>query len=246
MRKPHQKNDMKLETLPPSFQPTVRSKRWRAPVIALIVIGLAGGGWTVLQKKETPPPAQAAPDGKKDKKEVFELSSGDIAAVGARSLAVSLPLSGSLAPLSSATIKSKVSGVVEATTLQEGMRSTPARCWPASTSPTCARACNSSKPCWTKRKAQACRWPPKTKANSQALLKQKYISQNGLRHHAKHGRPGARQRQIGRCDGRDRPHRADTVIHAPMAGVVSKRHVQAGEKVSPDMPVYTIVNLSRS
>ena len=36
---------------------------------------------------------------------------------------------------------------------------------------------------------------------------------------------------------------ADTVIRAPLAGVVSKRHVQAGEKLAPDMPVFTIVNL---
>ena len=118
---------MKIETLPPSASahPTVRGKRWRAPVIGLIVLGLAGGGWTVMQSKAKPaaPAATAAKadDKKNEKQQVFELASGDVAAIDARSLAVSLPLSGSLAPLSSATIKSKVSGVVEATTVQEGM-----------------------------------------------------------------------------------------------------------------------------
>src|ERR1700739_1378574 len=113
---------MKSETLPPSVQPTVRSKRWRAPVIGLIVLGLAGGGWSVMQSKAKPAaPARAAAACDKKKQVIFELASGDVAAIDARSLAVSLPLSGSLAPLSSATIKSKVSGVVEATTVQEGM-----------------------------------------------------------------------------------------------------------------------------
>jgi RND family efflux transporter MFP subunit len=36
----------------------------------------------------------------------------------------------------------------------------------------------------------------------------------------------------------------DGVIKAPIDGVISKRHVQAGEKLAPDMPVYSIVNLS--
>ena len=33
-------------------------------------------------------------------------------------------------------------------------------------------------------------------------------------------------------------------IKAPISGVISKRHVQAGEKLAPDMAVYSIVNLS--
>jgi RND family efflux transporter MFP subunit len=36
----------------------------------------------------------------------------------------------------------------------------------------------------------------------------------------------------------------DGIIKAPISGVVSKRHVQAGEKLAPDMPIYSIVNLS--
>jgi membrane fusion protein (multidrug efflux system) len=244
MRKPHQKNDMKLETLPPSFQPTVRSKRWRAPVIALIVIGLAGGGWTVLQKKETPPPAQAAPDGKKDKKEVFELSSGDIAAVGARSLAVSLPLSGSLAPLSSATIKSKVSGVVEATTVQEGMAVNAGQVL-ARIDQSDLRARLQQQQAMLDEAQAKLSMATKNEGNSQTLLQQKYISQNAYdstqntvdlaRANVKSAAAMVEIARIALNDG---------VIKAPISGVVSKRHVQAGEKLAPDMPVYSIVNLS--
>jgi hypothetical protein len=58
---------------------------------------------------------------------VHELSARDVAVVEARPLAVTLPLSGSLTPLAQATVRSKVSGVVRQTTVQEGMRSPPAR-----------------------------------------------------------------------------------------------------------------------
>jgi RND family efflux transporter MFP subunit len=37
----------------------------------------------------------------------------------------------------------------------------------------------------------------------------------------------------------------DTTIRAPLAGVVSKRHAQAGEKLSPDSPVFSIVDLKQ-
>jgi RND family efflux transporter MFP subunit len=244
MRQPHQKNDMKLETLPPSFHPAARSKRWRAPAAVLIVIGLAGGGWTVLHKKEAPPPAQAAQGDKKDKKEVFELSSGDIAAVGARSLAVSLPLSGSLAPLSSATIKSKVSGVVEATTLQEGMAVSAGQVL-ARIDQADLRARLQQQQAMLDEAQAKLAMASKNEGNSQTLLKQKYISQNAYdstqntvdlaRANVKSAAAMVEIARIALNDG---------VIKAPISGVVSKRHVQAGEKLAPDMPVYSIVNLS--
>ena len=245
MRNPYQKNDMKLETLPPYTQPTVRSKSWRKPVAILVVVALAGGGWTVWHGKQAAPAQAAAPaPAAKEKKEVFELSSGDIAAVDARSLAVSLPLSGSLAPLSSATIKSKVSGVVEATTLQEGM--------PVHAGQVLARIDQADLRARLQQQqamldeAQAkLAMATKNEANSQALLKQKYISQNAYdstqntvdlaRAAVKSAAAMVEIARIALNDG---------VIKAPIDGVISKRHVQAGEKLSPDMPVYSIVNLS--
>jgi len=86
----------------------------------------------------------------------------------------------------------------------------------------------------------------KNEANSQALLKQKYISQtaydttqNSVDLARASVKSAAAMVEIARIA------LADTVIRAPMAGIVSKRHVQAGEKVAPDMPVYTIVNLAQ-
>ncbi|MEG2033940.1 MAG: efflux RND transporter periplasmic adaptor subunit, partial [Janthinobacterium sp.] len=86
----------------------------------------------------------------------------------------------------------------------------------------------------------------KNEANSQALLKQKYISQtaydttqNSVDLARASVKSAAAMLDIARIA------LADTVIRAPMAGIVSKRHLQAGEKVAPDMPVYTIVNLAQ-
>jgi len=237
---------MKIETLPPSAHPTTRSKRWRAPVIGLIVLGLAGGGWTVMQSKAKPaaPATAAADDKKKDKQEILELASGDVAAIDARSLAVSLPLSGSLAPLSSATIKSKVSGVVEATTLQEGMTVSAGQVL-ARIDQADLRARLQQQQAMLDEAQAKLSLATKNEANSQALLKQKYISQNAYdstqnsvdlaRANVKSASAMVEIARIALNDG---------VIKAPISGVISKRHVQAGEKLAPDMPVYTVVNLA--
>jgi RND family efflux transporter MFP subunit len=235
---------MKLETLPPFTQPTVRSARWRKPAAALIVIALAGGGWTVLRGKQEAAPAAASAAPAKEKKDIFELSSGDIAAIDARSLAVSLPLSGSLAPLSSATIKSKVSGVVEATTLQEGMAVSAGQVL-ARIDQADLRARLQQQQAQLDEAQAKLALATKNETNSQALLKQKYISQNAYdstqnsvdlaRASVKSASAMVELARIALNDG---------VIKAPIGGVISKRHVQAGEKLALDMPVYSIVNLS--
>ncbi|USX15462.1 efflux RND transporter periplasmic adaptor subunit [Oxalobacteraceae bacterium OTU3CAMAD1] len=237
---------MKIETLPLTSMPTVSNKNWRKPLAVLIVLGLAAGGWTVMrgnQAAPTPPVAQA--EGKKEQKqEVFELASGDIAAIDARSLAVSLPLSGSLAPLSSATIKSKISGVVEATTVQEGMAVSAGQVL-ARIDQADLRARLQQQQAMLDEAQAKLSMATKNEANSQALLSQKYISQNAFdstqntvalaRANVKSAAAMVEIARIALNDG---------IIKAPISGIVSKRHVQAGEKLAPDMAVYSIVNLS--
>ncbi|MEG1053922.1 MAG: efflux RND transporter periplasmic adaptor subunit, partial [Janthinobacterium sp.] len=79
---------MKNETLPPpSPLAARRSRRWRAPVAILVVLGLAGGGWTILQSKQQAAKAaeqQASKKKEQAKTPVHELAQGDVAAIDAR------------------------------------------------------------------------------------------------------------------------------------------------------------------
>jgi RND family efflux transporter MFP subunit len=84
----------------------------------------------------------------------------------------------------------------------------------------------------------------KNNANSAALLKQNYISQNSYDttlnsvELAQAAVDAARaQLELARIA------LADTAIRAPLSGVVSKRFVQAGDKVAPDSAVFAIVDL---
>ena len=240
---------MKNETLPPpSPLAARRSRRWRAPVAILVVLGLAGGGWTILQSKQQAAKAaeqQASKKKEQAKTPVHELAQGDVAAIDARALSISLPLSGSLAPVTQATIKAKVSGVIHETTVQEG-QSVAAGQILVRLDAADQRARLTQQQAMLDEAQARLSMAAKNEANSQALLKQKYISQtaydttqNSVDLARASVKSAAAMLDIARIA------LADTVIRAPMAGIVSKRHLQAGEKVAPDMPVYTIVNLAQ-
>ena len=239
---------MKLESLPLApARPLRKVARWRVPVIGVAVLALAGGGWYATHAGKAAngkPGAAAAPhDGGPPKVDVYELSTGDVAAIEAAALRVNLPLSGSLTPLAQATVKSKASGVVTEAQWQEGTSVAAgqvlARIDQADSS---ARAAQQQAALDEARARLAL--ATKNNANSLALLKQNYISQSSYDTtnnsvELAQASVKAAQAQLALAHNA----LADTVIRAPLSGVISKRHVQRGEKLSPDMPVYSIVDL---
>lgn len=238
---------MKIETLPQAqAQPTGRRRRWKKPAAGLLIVLLAGGGWAFMQKPKASTAATAQAGAGKDgppKVDVYELSNGDVSAVQARELRLNLPLSGSLTPHEQATVKSKVSGVVLETTVQEGMNVAAGQVI-ARLDAADQRARVAQQQAALDEATARLSLARKNNANSQALLKQNYISQNSydttqnsVELAQASVKAMAAQLELARIA------LADSVIRAPLAGVVSKRHLQAGEKAAPDMPMFTIVNL---
>jgi membrane fusion protein (multidrug efflux system) len=86
----------------------------------------------------------------------------------------------------------------------------------------------------------------KTRAQNQLLLKQNFISQNAY---------DSAESNLSVTQGTLKSNEAQAqmarialnyaVVTAPLSGMVAKRHVQPGEKVSLDAPLITIVDLSR-
>lgn len=242
---------MKIETLPPPQQATIATaprRHWKKSVALLLIVLLAAGGWYVMKGRADAKPAVAAEGKGKDdqgppKIDVYELSKADVATIATRELRLNLPLAGALAPLDQATVKSKVSGVVQGTTVQEGTTVAAgqviARLDAADQRARVAQmqaACDEA--------AARLSLAKKNSANSQALLKQNYISQSSYDTSQNSVELAEASLAAARAQlDMARIALADTVIKAPLSGVVSKRHVQAGEKLAPDMPVVTIVNL---
>jgi membrane fusion protein (multidrug efflux system) len=239
---------MKIETLPlAQAQATTRPRRWKKPAAGLLIVLLAAGGWAYMQKSKAgaaaAKTAQAGPGKDGPKIDVYELASADVAPVQARELRLNLPLSGSLAPQEQATVKSKVSGVVLDTAVREGMSVTAGQVI-ARLDAADQRARVAQQQAALDEANARLSLAKKNNANSQALLKQNYISQNS--YDTTQNSVELAQASVKAMQAQLELARialADTVIRAPLSGVVSKRHAQAGEKLAPDMPVFTIVNL---
>jgi len=216
-------------------------KRWRLPLIGLIVLGLAGGGWTIMKSQAKP--AEAPKAGEAKPAPVLELASADIAAIDARPLSVGLPLSGSLIPVSQATVKSKVSGQVQEAALREGVSVQEGQVL-ARLDQADLKARLAQQQAMLEEAQARLSMAQKNEYNAKALLSQKFISQtsfdttaNAVELARANVKSASAMVELGRIALND------SVIRAPISGIISKRHVQAGDKVAPDMPVYTIVGL---
>jgi RND family efflux transporter MFP subunit len=238
---------MKIESLPlsadqPANQPAPR-RRARIIALSLLAVALAGAGAYALTHRTAAPAQAAVPAPAAAKEPVHELSVRDIARIEARPLAVTLPVTGSLMPLAQATVKSKVSGIVLSTAVQEGMDVKAGQVI-AQLDPAEARARVAQQQAMLADAQARLTMAKKNMSNSASLLKQNFIAQNAYDTSANavdlaQAAVDSARAQLDLA----RIALADTTIHAPLSGVVSKRHAQAGEKLAPDSPVFSIVDL---
>lgn len=216
-------------------------KRWRLPLIGLVVLGLAGGGWTIMKSQAKS--AEAPKAGAAKPAPVLELASADVAAIDARPLSVGLPLSGSLIPVNQATIKSKVSGQVQEAALREGVSVQQGQVL-ARLDQADLTARLAQQQAMLEEAQAKLSMAQKNEYNAKALLSQKFISQTSFDTTANAvDLARANVKSASAMVDLARIALNDSVIRAPISGIISKRHVQAGDKVAPDMPVYTIVGL---
>ena len=238
---------MKIESLPlsadqPAKKPAPR-RRTKVIALSLLAVALAGAGAYALTHRAAAPAQAAVPAPAAAKEPVHELSVRDIARIEARPLAVTLPVTGSLMPLAQATVKSKVSGIVLSTAVQEGMDVKAGQVI-AQLDPAEARARVAQQQAMLADAQARLTMARKNMSNSASLLKQNFIAQNAYDTSANavdlaQAAVDSARAQLDLA----RIALADTTIHAPLSGVVSKRHAQAGEKLSPDSPVFSIVDL---
>jgi RND family efflux transporter MFP subunit len=174
-----------------------------------------------------------------------ELAPADVATAVLKPLVRTLPLSGSVQPVDQATLKSKVSGEVLEMTLREGQSvkrgELLARIDTRNAGP------NRDAAAAALEKARADLAIAKLNyGNSVKLQEQQFVSQNSVDStkaiydaaaaNAKSAEANLRLASVAL---------EDATVRAPFDGVVAKREVQVGEKVSPDTPIITLVDLRR-
>jgi multidrug efflux pump subunit AcrA (membrane-fusion protein) len=162
-----------------------------------------------------------------------------------RELARWLPLSGTLQPVNQTTVKAKVSGEIRQVLVRDGeaiktgqvlARFDTADLEAKLTD--CIGALEASR-------AQMV-LAEKTRSQNHALLKQGFISQNA--YDSAESNLSVTQGTLKSFEAQVQLARnalRDAVVTAPLSGTLAKRHVQPGEKVNFDSPLFTIVDLGK-
>lgn len=211
----------------------------RTPKIVIAVLALAalalGGRWA-LKPKATVPSAPVA---------VQEFMPQEVVTVEATELRQVLPLSGSLRAVDLVTVKSKLAGDVRAVLVREGESvhagQVVVRIDATEYEARVAQARGNLNHARAQLEIAA-----KTRENNLALVEKGFISRNAFDNSA--SQYAAAKASVDAAQGAfDIVMKSlnDTVLRAPIPGLVSVRHVQPGEKVATDSKLLEIVNLQK-
>lgn len=218
-----------------------RPLKW--PAIALVaLLLLAGLGRALYGRKEqqlaVTSSGSAAPS-------ALELAAADVVQVQSQSLVQSLPIAGAIKAVQSALVKARVPGELQGLSVREGDA--------VQAGQVLARIEASE---YQARLRQAQQQADAAKAqldiaqrqwdNNQALVQQGFISKTALDTSA-NNLAAAQANYKAAIAGVDLAQKAldDSVLRAPIAGLVSQRLAQPGERVSVDARIVEIVDLRR-
>lgn len=215
-------------------------RRLAAP--ALIVVALiAAAGWMMKPKAPPKPVATAATPAPAE----LEFLPQEIVTASPVELRQVLLLSGSLRALDVATVKARVAGEVRDILVREGEAvragQVVARMDTAEYDAKLAQARGNLNSAKAQQEIAA-----KTRDNNAALVDKGFISKNAFDNSASQyvGAKANVDAAQGAVDVAQKQLN-DTVLRAPIAGLVSARNAQPGEKVSPDYKLIEIVNLQK-
>jgi membrane fusion protein, multidrug efflux system len=215
------------------------STKWILGALALLLI--AGGAARVLAKRQAAPAPAAAVKAES----VIELAAGDVFTVQNIELLQGVPISGSLKAANSALVKARVAGELQNLTVREGDAVKAGQIIARVDSSEYAARVRQSQETADAAKAQI-DIAQRSFNNNKALVDQGFISQTAL-DTSLASLQSAQANHKAALAGLDVAKKSvqDTVLTAPISGIVSQRMAQPGERVGIDARVVEIVDLSR-
>jgi RND family efflux transporter MFP subunit len=208
-------------------------------VTATFVAVLALGGFAVMRGKSSDA-GPAAP-----RQPVLEFTQADLYIAQPGPLERTLPLTGTLTPLTEATVKAKVAGELVEVTVREGQRVEKGAVL-ARIDQTEVKARVAAREADVEAARAQLVWAQKNRSTQLALLEKKFISQNAFDNVQSNYDVAAAKLRAAQADlVVAQKSLGDSVLVAPFSGIVAERHAQPGERVPLDAKVVTVVDLSR-
>ena len=229
-------------SIPPSRPKALwhRKSVWAASA-ALITLASVVGFMTMNSAA-----SKTGETGKKDGPAVtLEFAPSDIAVVQVLPLARTVSLSGSLAPVTQALVKSTVAGEVRRVLVREGEYVRQGAVV-AELDTTDARSRLEAALADQAERRSRLTIAARNRDTNEALLKQSFISQNA--YDQLHSTYQGSEAAVQWADAQVKLAQKaidDGVVRAPISGQVARRLVNGGERIAPDAPIINIVDLSQ-
>ncbi len=213
--------------------------KWIIGALALLLI--VGGTARVLAKKQAAPAAVAAAKAEP----VIELAASDVFTVKNIELSQGVPISGSLKAINSALVKARVAGELQGLTVREGDFVKAGQTIARVDSSEYAARVRQSQETADAAKAQI-DMAQRSFDNNKALVDQGFISRTAL-DMSQATLQSAQANHKAALAGLDVSKKSvqDTVLAAPISGIISQRLAQPGERVGIDARIVEIVDLNR-
>lgn len=221
-----------------------RRTPWIAIAVLLAVLVGAGVAWRTIGNR-TAGPAPAAAAGAASAPVALDLGPADVVTLRKVDLVRTLSVSGGLKAVDTAMVKAKVAGELLSLTVREG-DTVKAGQVIGQIDP----ADNRSRLQQAQENAAAAKAQldiaERTLKNNQALVDQNFISRNALDTSISNAAAArASLRAAEAATALARKALADAVLTSPIAGVVSQRLMQPGERAALDARIVEVVDLSR-
>ena len=214
-------------------------------VFALVLAALAAGAWRLVSNRQAQKVALEAQQAAQKTLAVVELAAADLVQLKTIDLVQGLAIAGPLRATNTAFVKARVAGELQGLTLREGDRVTAgqvvARIEATESQARVRQA---------QQQAEAARAQVdiarRSFENNRSLVDQGFISKTAL-DTSQASLTAAEASYRAAVAGADLAAKSleDTVLRAPMAGLVAQRLAQPGERVASDTRILEIVDLSR-
>jgi len=217
-------------------------KRWMKWAVPLVAV-LALGGFVaraIKMKKQDEAAAVGAPAAP-----VLELSAADVMVLRPLELTRTLTVSGGLKAVNSAVVKAKVAAEIKSLTVREGDSVKAGQV---------IGQLDTTEYDWRLKQAEQSAASARAQLdiakraleNNRALVAQGFISSTGLETSVSNEAAAqATWQSAAAATEIARKSRADSVLVAPISGVISQRLAQPGERVGVDVKIVEVVDLSR-
>ncbi len=215
-----------------------RKTKW---LTALLAVAILAGGAIVAQRRGTAP----APAEEKPAEAAIELSAEDIATAEAGEIQRLLPVTGALRAVSQAVVKAKVAGEVTEVLAKEGDAVKSGQLLARIDEADYRARFDERAAALEASRAQA-RFAEQSRRKYQELLAKQFISETAYDNYRTNADVAERQTQASAAQlVLARKALDDTQVRAPIAGSVSERALQRGDKAAVDTRLFTIVDLTR-